>query len=1781
MPDRAKQQLLLATKPEFDAYNAERVKAGKQPFDHEEYLATQFGYKAISRLINAHNETPLKGWWNDTKSLWKAKYGAEPSVDDLYRANTYKLVNGISELPKGGMKGAGTGAVSKNQEVDKEGNQVPLNRTGKEEEEYRRVTQEAQKKDEQKGWFKKMHEAVQRNQEGEEGITKPTKELKTGQVTRGKLTYEQRRQQQGELRTKQREEMETIRNGAPAREAGRAPLSYPVDETGYVPPRNAPPRRIPANLQDSDVPIINNVVRAKLSRMLLRAGLPSHVTNKETGKSGKFMPEETIKDIVGKVQQSLIKDGLDMKAGRVPTSNAVSGIERRGADIEHPDAVAKTDMVAQSAGRRAQEFFKEWLEEQKTLKKTSSLDQSAGEGRTQHDVLAGAQHAEGNETAELEQKTTHKENPIEEIPSKINEKFDTTNGELAGMLEGMQERFGDDRFSEHIAKLDAMPEGTQLDSKSWIEKNIPKEDLRHQDKEEGIQSKEIFTTKAQQLIKNPKSGQLNSGKAFNGNQLLGVLKNNLSPVEWDILQKAGIEKEFGGGRNVSQQDASQWVQEHTPKVEVHTYGMEGKVSEAKREYDRMTHEWYDNEPVSVRTKIDEAITRPNSNQLLHDYISNGARRSGGNLWTLRQTPEWKAKAERYLELAKQVGMEDTSGGPKATSYYSTVSAFDTTQPMPEWTTTKSGRNVQRVDVVIPLKGELSANDVRSAHKLGGWKETQDKGLMWPPDDLHENLPNTLGWAMIQYKTGPKGEKIAVIAEAQSRWGQERRKLEQDAKDNNRVGVLQTLGGKDAVENHSLLRDYNRLILKAAIEQARKEGATHIMVSDAETAMMTERHDAQGYEINRYQDKNGKIHESREGPNTQYGHYLLSQGMKWVEKTHSPINQEPGMRLNYDTILPKIAEELTGSKGEKVSLGEHKNAYETKVIRERQRPDTGGEMPEVTDQVERSNLIFRNADGTPKTSVTGRMYPLEAVGHKLDSGDSFTLFNKHQDKEEGITPEQKFNFLHLMPAIDKARHLSGPEGKPVADVFQKFPTIRDEFYGKYSNKLLTLADKMPVADRNYVHNWLMKEDLDQKSYASMMNSPAKKALYEATREALKQKQLDQIKDGQQVRDFDAKGKPFMRDAQVNPFYYPSVLRPDVLDAILNHTGDYKRYQNMLLEHWGGVNNPNAIAKLESLKAAGDSSKPNATRFGANRLTEGAGLPAELRVKDYGKTISKYFNKVATDRAWFNLVEKNPEVNKAIQPDNSQGVYHEFKNIIEQIKGEPFDHDAGVIRAFNKVFTSALLGPMTNIHIGWSTIFNPFQYLKATELATAYPKALANWGEAAEKIYQNGYKRRDLNSLADITDSQSTFINRMQAISSLIGKVNGREWTDRVSKTFAQALGEQIVPLRIEGAKQGDKWSQKMIMQLDPSWSKDKVYSKEEIASMASSLGGLIHGAHDYRTLPEFMTRESIIKPFLSLQSWSVSQTNQWMKHVWEPATQGNIQPLLMSTLGAAVGGYVIQQLRQQMMDKKSNIPSLTEIAKSSKGLEGNIPLLAYNFMQMASFTGMMGIGSSLGKMAFDTAYKNIPQSATFPLDEAVTNIGKTITEAVSAFQQNPTADNFLKIFPQAMIDLAKENVQTARIADNWMSDKGVSTQTENYKYKLNTSEQDLRRFKMAEGMPYDQQTETSNNPYLNMEQKNFKRTTDIGEAAKEVPDLVALAQERAAGNPEILKNQLNTLKQNSYQTMPSPENMPLQYAKYYQYLVKTIGPEAAQQRVADYMRQNTINKMKESMIPSMR
>jgi hypothetical protein len=555
---------------------------------------------------------------------------------------------------------------------------------------------------------------------------------------------------------------------------------------------------------------------------------------------------------------------------------------------------------------------------------------------------------------------------------------------------------------EPIKKTDV----TKEPDTSTKESEIPS---RYKERDE-----DTFELSTQKVLRNPKPFGLSPDKdgKFSGNTVADKLPSSIPKMELEILKKAGIE-DFLRYKRRSASEIEEWVKEHGPKVKVESYGMEGKVSEAKREYDRMTHEWLDTLPrdaaYNVRSFMDGNITR--------SQLKSGV------------LPEVYEKTLKYSELREKTIDEDRiDNGPRATSAYSHVSALDTTQPMPEWTTSKSGKNVQRVDVVIPVKHL----DYDAYAKAAGWKyperpenrsayeEAKKHYLanaepeLWQPDNLHENLPNTLGWAMIQYKTGPKGEKIAVIAEAQSRWGQEQRKYEQIVKENEASGMKRGIADHEDKSDsaHPLLKDYNRLILKAAIDQARKEGATHIMVSDAETAMMTEGHDAAGSrEIPVKANSPAEAIErvKQEHPESHSHKAQLEDDGKYIVTTHGiKPTQELGMRLNYDTILPKIAEELTGSKGERMSVREHKNAYtgidsrqEFSTLRAAQQHADmyGGEVKKVglvydvvKEAPKRENLIFKNQDGTPKTDVSGTMYPIDSVSSRL-SQEPFTLTDK--------------------------------------------------------------------------------------------------------------------------------------------------------------------------------------------------------------------------------------------------------------------------------------------------------------------------------------------------------------------------------------------------------------------------------------------------------------------------------------------------------------------------------------------------------------------------------------------------------------------------------------------------------------------------------------------------------------------------------------------------------------------------------------------------------------------
>lgn len=212
-----------------------------------------------------------------------------------------------------------------------------------------------------------------------------------------------------------------------------------------------------------------------------------------------------------------------------------------------------------------------------------------------------------------------------------------------------------------------------------------------------------------------------------------------------------------------------------------------------------------------------------------------------------------------------------------------------------------------------------------------------------------------------------------VMEVQSDWGQANRK-------NRAIG----LDDMSNAPNHPLLDIYNSLALKAAIQHAQKAGATKIALSDAETAMMTEGHD-QGMITSVWDNKTNQKHdEGRFGWDQKMLDEANVKEPGRYEFRQSRPTQEAGMRLNYDSILPKELERLTGSKGEPIDFGQHRTT-ESDFDYSQQQAFESYDQQALTPTL-KGSPVFNN-----KTNATGLVYPLD----KLSSAATYLFGDRGQ------------------------------------------------------------------------------------------------------------------------------------------------------------------------------------------------------------------------------------------------------------------------------------------------------------------------------------------------------------------------------------------------------------------------------------------------------------------------------------------------------------------------------------------------------------------------------------------------------------------------------------------------------------------------------------------------------------------------------------------------------------------------------------------------------------------
>lgn len=212
-----------------------------------------------------------------------------------------------------------------------------------------------------------------------------------------------------------------------------------------------------------------------------------------------------------------------------------------------------------------------------------------------------------------------------------------------------------------------------------------------------------------------------------------------------------------------------------------------------------------------------------------------------------------------------------------------------------------------------------------------------------------------------FKQLPTGERAFFPFEIQSDWGQARGKEDAMVKEYPASGPALR-----RISDHPLLKSYETLALKTAIKHALENGATKIVLPDAKTAMMTEKHDSypkyelpanfkytvdkanfavknRGFEFGHMERRGDDLVELSGNGNSIVSYpgrfhgdeLLLTNNDLRTAITEAygtkTIPQEAGMKQHYDASLPAIASRLTGDSGKMVDLGKFTNREPSSVF----------------------------------------------------------------------------------------------------------------------------------------------------------------------------------------------------------------------------------------------------------------------------------------------------------------------------------------------------------------------------------------------------------------------------------------------------------------------------------------------------------------------------------------------------------------------------------------------------------------------------------------------------------------------------------------------------------------------------------------------------------------------------------------------------------------------------------------------------------------------------------
>lgn len=774
-------------------------------------------------------------------------------------------------------------------------------------------------------------------------------------------------------------------------------------------------------------------------------------------------------------------------------------------------------------------------------------------------------------------------------------------------------------------------------------------------------------------------------------------------------------------------------------------------------------------------------------------------------------------------------------------------------------------------------------------------------------------------------------------------------------------------------------------------------------------------------------------------------------------------------------------------------------------------------------------------------------------------------------------------------LDKFELRNGPSGQQLSPAIREALSLADNYYGKWGNKSIDAAQNLNSKQQDELYSILLAEQKGDKNLSGEISDSKIKAAYETIRETFKEKQEDQIAANQPVMEY-VKGERGGYEAvprlpKVNPNYFPQIPSARTLDIVLNYEGSqaFNKLKDDFVSHQMDeykISRPEALDLFEEYKASFSGGQGNSTRFGAVRKAEGVGLPTSWLENNLAIALRRYWKRATMDRAWYDAVESDPN-NLYILGQNKDAwgetvtptrtdihkipANTALKNILSSIQGTAIKQSP-VIDAASRIANNLILGPITAINdlISAPVVMAKFSPDLAS-LPKMYMEGIKNWAEGYRNAKETGRIKTRLSDSEEIFFQGSDLVERMRQIGDSIAKVTGRQSLENASRGLSQAMAESSVRIMTGLAENGDKKSIDFLTNL----ANKKDWKKLDTKELASRIVDLTQGTYDIRGLPSWVVN-SPIAPLFRMSKWNIEQLNNLQKYAITPAIRDkNFTPLLTTLLGGAIGGYVAKEAREFLTNKEGNSFDIEEIINAPGDVKDKILPATYSLAAAMSYSGSLGFLGEVFKSGMDIAYKNKPSGLNYPLVELTAETADNILSAAQAIVQE--GENPIPVAIEFIKQQFGRNVQVGRLIQNWTE----SSSTKEPKKQR----QELRKFKQLAGLPFSPQTlTTGTNPFVGLEEKKFKGMTSPKEIASEAS---AQLQTLKGKTPEEIQQKLRRLKSGgAATTMPSPENSPMDFKGYYDYLVRLYGKAEADRRVLQFGRERELGRFRRSLIPSL-